>query len=260
MSGLPTDPSALTLHATRLLGFAESHRIVHRYRLDRDQTEECLLDFEAHGWVTRSEFAGTGGWALTERGRAESERRLAAEVGASGGPLGRVGRVPAVRASQPAFSGRRDRWHVRGMPWDSMAANDPHRLPLGRPGDRGAGLGRTPAGGVGGRARGRRAEVRRLRRPVRRCAGPGDTRVGPDGSMGWASTHAMSSSCSSTKTSWPPSVCIAATSRDVGQLDSTNQAGALPPRGTEAYSLPGRYGGGETHCDKTSAGDRAPLR
>jgi hypothetical protein len=124
MSGLPTDPSALTLHAIRLLGFDESHRIAHRYGLDRDQTEECLLDFEAHGWVTRSEFAGTGGWALTERGRAESEGRLAAELDASGARSVVSGVYQRFLPLNVRFQDAATRWQVRGMPWDSMAAND----------------------------------------------------------------------------------------------------------------------------------------
>ncbi len=42
---------------------------------------QLLGDHEAYGWVTWTEFAGTGGWSLTDRGRAENEGRLAAELG-----------------------------------------------------------------------------------------------------------------------------------------------------------------------------------
>jgi hypothetical protein len=43
-----------------------------------------LLDFEARGWVRHLGFAGDSGWFLTDAGRAENERRLAAELGRAG--------------------------------------------------------------------------------------------------------------------------------------------------------------------------------
>ena len=46
--------------------------------------QERLLDREAIGWVSRSEFGGAGGWSLTERGRAEGERLLAEALDAVG--------------------------------------------------------------------------------------------------------------------------------------------------------------------------------
>ena len=41
----------LTLHGVRVLGFPATARIVGRYGLDPQATEEWLLDFEARGWV-----------------------------------------------------------------------------------------------------------------------------------------------------------------------------------------------------------------
>lgn len=70
----------LTLHAVRIQGFADAPAIARRFELDPDQVEEHLLDAQAHGWVTHAAFAGTQGWSLTERGRAENERRLATEL------------------------------------------------------------------------------------------------------------------------------------------------------------------------------------
>lgn len=58
MPGPVSDPITLTLHAVRLLGFAETHRVASRFSLDRGDVEENLLDFEAQGWVTRTGFAG----------------------------------------------------------------------------------------------------------------------------------------------------------------------------------------------------------
>jgi hypothetical protein len=78
-------PDLLVLHAVRILGFADTPVVAQRYGLDAAQTEEELRDAEACGWVEYTAFAGTAGWSLTERGRAENERRLAAELAGVGG-------------------------------------------------------------------------------------------------------------------------------------------------------------------------------
>ncbi|MEO3872021.1 transcriptional regulator [Nonomuraea sp. B12E4] len=75
----------LVLHAVRVIGFADTPAIAHRYGLDAAETKEALLDAEARGWVAHTAFTGTEGWSLTERGRAENERRLAAELARAGG-------------------------------------------------------------------------------------------------------------------------------------------------------------------------------
>jgi hypothetical protein len=114
----------LTLHAVRLLGFAEAHRIASRFSLDRGEVEEQLLDFEAHGWVTRSEFAGHHGWSLTDRGRAQNEGLLASELDGAGARTtvadvhGRF--LPLNARFQEAVT----RWQVRPLPGEPMAAND----------------------------------------------------------------------------------------------------------------------------------------
>ncbi|MBP2706360.1 transcriptional regulator [Microbispora sp. RL4-1S] len=70
----------LVLHAVRVTGFADTPVVARRYGLDVATTEELLRDAEARGWVEHTAFAGTGGWSLTEPGRAENERRLADEL------------------------------------------------------------------------------------------------------------------------------------------------------------------------------------
>ena len=45
---------------------------------------ELLLDLQAYGWVSRVDFAGTGGWTLTDTGRRRNEQQLAAELAAAG--------------------------------------------------------------------------------------------------------------------------------------------------------------------------------
>jgi hypothetical protein len=114
----------LALHAVRLLGFAESPALAARFALDPAEVDELLLDHQAYGWVTHSEFAGSGGWSLTERGKAENERRLAAELDDAGGR-------DAVRAVHQRFlplNGRLRRactdWQLRATPQDPLAPND----------------------------------------------------------------------------------------------------------------------------------------
>ncbi|NYE35152.1 hypothetical protein F4692_000256 [Nocardioides cavernae] len=75
-----SDPVLLTLHAVRVLGFASSGAVAARSGLATADVEERLEDLRARGWTTRSEFAGTGGWSLTDAGRAEDERLLADEL------------------------------------------------------------------------------------------------------------------------------------------------------------------------------------
>ncbi|MEU7898093.1 transcriptional regulator [Nonomuraea sp. NPDC049152] len=80
-----SQPGLLVLHAVRVTGFADTPVIAHRYGLDAAETKEALRDAEARGWVEHAAFAGTAGWSLTEAGRAENERRLAAELARVGG-------------------------------------------------------------------------------------------------------------------------------------------------------------------------------
>jgi hypothetical protein len=75
----------LALHAVRILGFADASSIARRFDLDPPNVEEFLLDAEARGWTAYTSFDGTEGWSLTERGRAENERQLAAELTRTGG-------------------------------------------------------------------------------------------------------------------------------------------------------------------------------
>ena len=77
-------PELLTLHAVRLKGLADDAEVASRFDLDRSESDELLLDYEAYGWVTRSDFAGTTGWSMTAAGRQEDERLLADELQATG--------------------------------------------------------------------------------------------------------------------------------------------------------------------------------
>lgn len=114
----------LVLHAVRVLGFADTAAVARRFELDRTETGEHLLDAESHGWVTRSAFAGTAGWSLTDRGRRENERRLAAE-------LAGTGREEEVRDAYDAFLPLNGRvrqactdWQLRPAPGNRLWPND----------------------------------------------------------------------------------------------------------------------------------------
>jgi hypothetical protein len=117
-------PDLLTLHAVRIIGFADTSVIARRFRLDPAETAELLGDAEAYGWVSHAAFAGLEGWSLTESGRAENERRLAAELAA-------VDASDRVRELYRDFLPLNSRllqactdWQLRPVPGDRLAAND----------------------------------------------------------------------------------------------------------------------------------------
>jgi hypothetical protein len=117
-------PEDLALHGVRVLGFPTASRVAARYGLDTSTVEEALLDFEAAGWVRHLSFGGTSGWSLTDAGRTENERRLAAE-------LGKAGARYAVTSAHATFLplNRRlgeacTKWQIRPTRADPMAFND----------------------------------------------------------------------------------------------------------------------------------------
>jgi hypothetical protein len=125
----PSVPDLLVLHAVRLRGMADNPAVAQRFGLDRATTDELLGDYQAYGWVTWSGFAGIAGWSLTDRGRAENERRLAAELREVPGAEATLRRVH--RAFLP-LNDRLQRactdWQIRPAPGDPLAMND-HRDP-----------------------------------------------------------------------------------------------------------------------------------
>ena len=114
----------LVLHAPRVLGYASVARVAERYDLDRDHVEDLLLDFATRGWLAHARFDETTGWFVTQEGRAEGERRLAAE-------LERAGVRDVVADAHRRFLPLNRRfasacadWQVRPSPMDPAAAND----------------------------------------------------------------------------------------------------------------------------------------
>ncbi|WP_418277429.1 transcriptional regulator [Isoptericola jiangsuensis] len=114
----------LALHAVRISGFADTPVLAGRFGLDPTETSEVLKDAEAHGWVVRTGFAGIEGWSLTDAGRQENERQLAAQ-------LDLTGRRDEVRAVHREFLPLNARlrqacthWQLRPAPGDRLATND----------------------------------------------------------------------------------------------------------------------------------------
>ena len=112
------------MHAVRLKGMANDEEVAARFDLDHAAAAELLLDFQAMGWLSRFEFAGTAGWALTDAGRAANERQLADE-------LAQTDSAASVRAAYSAFLPHNDRllractdWQLRPTAADPLAAND----------------------------------------------------------------------------------------------------------------------------------------
>ena len=117
-------PELLVLHAVRLKGMADDAEVAARFGLEPALAAELLLDFQAMGRLSRFEFAGTAGWALTDAGRAANERQLAEE-------LALTDSVSTVREAYAAFLPHNDRllractdWQLRPTPADPLAANE----------------------------------------------------------------------------------------------------------------------------------------
>ncbi len=120
----PSPADLLVLHALRVTGFADDDVLAERSGIEADAVRELLGDHEAHGWVTRQEFAGTSGWSLTERGRVEDTRRLTNELTAAGAR-------EAVAHAHQVFEPLNARvvractdWQLRPQGGDRLAAND----------------------------------------------------------------------------------------------------------------------------------------
>ncbi len=110
----------LALHAVRLLGVADDQQVARRFALDHPVTKELLLDYQAYGWVTWSEFAGIGGWSMTTAGRAENERHLAAELESTAG-------AETVHEVHRAFLPLNERLQIACTQWQLKPTDDdPH--------------------------------------------------------------------------------------------------------------------------------------
>jgi hypothetical protein len=113
-------PELLVLHAVRLQGVADDEQVARRFALDPAVAKELLLDYQAYGWITWSEFAGIGGWSLMASGREENERRLAAELESIAGG-------ETVREIHQAFLPLNARLQIACTQWQLKPTDDdPH--------------------------------------------------------------------------------------------------------------------------------------
>ncbi len=110
-------PELLVLHAVRLQGVADDQQVARRFALDPAVTKELLLDYQAYGWITWSEFAGIGGWSLMVSGREENERRLAAELESTAG-------TDTVREIYQAFLPLNERLQIACTHWQLKPTDD----------------------------------------------------------------------------------------------------------------------------------------
>jgi hypothetical protein len=119
-----SSPDDLVLHGPRVLGFASAARVSSRYGLPQELVEELLQDYEAAGWTRRTGFAGSDGWYLSDEGKAENERRLAAELDAADA-RGEVTRAHQAFLPLNARLGAAcTSWQIRPTPTDPLALND----------------------------------------------------------------------------------------------------------------------------------------
>jgi hypothetical protein len=114
----------LVLHAVRIKGMVDEEAVSRRFSLDRAEVEELLLDYEASGLIQRVQFADVRGWSLTEAGRSEDHRLLAAELESAAAR----GAVVDSHATFVQLNARLleaiTRWQIRPKPGEPMASND----------------------------------------------------------------------------------------------------------------------------------------
>jgi hypothetical protein len=121
--GRSSQPELLVLHSVRIQGMADDDAVAVRFGLDEADTRELLLDNEAYGWIRQAAFGSTAGWSMTDRGRAEDDRRLAEE-------LADTGAGPVVEQVHEAFGPLNARllqvctdWQLRPEDGDRLAPN-----------------------------------------------------------------------------------------------------------------------------------------
>lgn len=119
-----SDPKVLALHSIRIQGGPSLSKIADRFDLDYQFVHDYLGQSHDRGWVTPYTFAGKTSWSITEVGKAENERQLAAE-------LDQAGARAVVTAAHAAFMPLNHRhglactqWQIRPTPTAPFAMND----------------------------------------------------------------------------------------------------------------------------------------
>lgn len=119
-----SEPSLLVLHAVRILGFGSVEAVAERAGTHVSEVLRVLTEADHRGWVQHTEFADLEGWSLSEAGKEENERQLAAELTVAD-PRGTV--AEAYRDFLP-LNARLLRavtdWQIRPTDDEAFAAND----------------------------------------------------------------------------------------------------------------------------------------
>ncbi len=102
---------------------ADPASVARRTGLGDEVVLEQLLDDQARGWVQHVAFADLAGWALTESGRVEGERRLAAELDHTGARETVDAAHRTFLRQNARFLATVTRWQLRPQPGDPLAAN-----------------------------------------------------------------------------------------------------------------------------------------
>jgi hypothetical protein len=118
-----SEPSLLALHGVRVLGSPSAAAIAERFSLPAADVREHLLDAQAFGWVTRYDFFGET-WSMTERGLAENEQQLAAELDGIGARELVAGVHAAFRPVNALHGRACTEWQLHPTLWDPAAIND----------------------------------------------------------------------------------------------------------------------------------------
>jgi hypothetical protein len=114
----------LVLHAVRVLGFAGSAEVAERAGVRYAEVLRVLGRAEREGWVQHAAFADLSGWSLTDSGKVENERQLAAERAEAD----RAGVVAVVYRAFLPLNARMLRavtdWQITPTEADRFAPND----------------------------------------------------------------------------------------------------------------------------------------
>ena len=102
---------------------ADDKKVATRFGLDPMQAAELLRDFQAYGWVTWNDFAGSGGWSLTAAGKVRNERQLAEELTASGATEVVAAAYRDFLSSNALLLQACTHWQLRPTGGDPLATN-----------------------------------------------------------------------------------------------------------------------------------------
>jgi hypothetical protein len=117
-----SDPGLLVLLGVRLRSFAPAVAVAEVVGLDPDDVHDRLRTLEQAGMVSHRERP-TAGWLLTAGGRAEGERRLAAELDGTGTQAAVAGAYARFLAVNQPLLDACTGWQLRAVD-GSLVVND----------------------------------------------------------------------------------------------------------------------------------------